>query len=51
MSERSKDGADGTALIAHLRAGLGEGAPGMRHPQDEAIIRDASQKLAPPKTS
>jgi type VI secretion system protein ImpL len=43
--------AESAALLAHLRAGLEEGAPEMRHPQDEAIIRDASQKLAPPKTT
>jgi type VI secretion system protein ImpL len=43
--------ADSAALLAHLRAGLEEGAPEMRHPQDEAIIRDARQKLAPPKNS
>jgi type VI secretion system protein ImpL len=43
--------ADSAALLAHLRAGLEEGAPEMRHPQDEAIIRDARQKLAPAKNS
>jgi type VI secretion system protein ImpL len=43
--------ADSAALLAHLRAGLAEGAPEMRHPQDEAIIRDARQKLAPAKNS
>jgi type VI secretion system protein ImpL len=43
--------ADGAALLGHLRAGLEQGAPEMRHPQDEAIIRDARQKLAGAKTS
>jgi type VI secretion system protein ImpL len=43
--------ADGAALLGHLKAGLEEGAPEMRHPQDEAIIRDARQKLAGAKTS
>jgi type VI secretion system protein ImpL len=43
--------ADSAALLAHLRAGLEEGAPEMRHPQDEAIIRDARQKLAPARNS
>jgi type VI secretion system protein ImpL len=43
--------ADAAALLAHMRAGLEEGAPEMRHPQDEAIIRDARQKLAPAKNS
>ncbi len=43
--------ADSAALLAHLRAGLEQGAPEMRHPQDEAIIRDARQKLAPAKSS
>jgi type VI secretion system protein ImpL len=43
--------ADSAALLAHLRAGLEEGVPEMRHPQDEAIIRDARQKLAPTKNS
>jgi type VI secretion system protein ImpL len=41
--------ADEAALLAHLRAGLEEGAPEMRHPRDEAIIREARQKLAPAK--
>ena len=44
-SWRLSDG-ERAALLAHLRAGLAEGAPEMRHPQDEAIIRDARQKLA-----
>ena len=44
-------GYDSAALLAHLRAGLEQGAPEMRHPQDEAIIRDARQKLAPAKSS
>jgi type VI secretion system protein ImpL len=43
--------ADSAALLAHLRAGLEEGVPEMRHPQDEAIIRDARQKLASAKNS
>jgi type VI secretion system protein ImpL len=43
--------AEGAALLAHLRAGLEEGALEMRHPQDEAIIREARQKLAAAKTS
>jgi type VI secretion system protein ImpL len=43
--------AESAALLAHLRAGLEEGAPEMRHPQDEAIIRDARQKLAPANNS
>jgi len=43
--------AESAALLAHLRAGLEEGAPEMRHPQDEAIIRDARQRLAPAKNS
>jgi type VI secretion system protein ImpL len=43
--------ADSAALLTHLRSGLEGGAPEMRHPQDEAIIRDARQKLAPAKTS
>jgi type VI secretion system protein ImpL len=38
--------AESAALLAHVRAGLEEGAPEMRHPRDEAIIRDARQKLA-----
>ena len=38
--------ADEAALLAHLRAGLEDGTPEMRHPRDEAIIRDARQKLA-----
>jgi type VI secretion system protein ImpL len=38
--------ADEAALLAHLRAGLEGGAPEMRHPRDEAIIKDAQQKLA-----
>jgi type VI secretion system protein ImpL len=42
---------DSAALLAHLRAGLEEGAQEMRHPQDEAIIREARQKLAPAKRS
>jgi type VI protein secretion system component VasK len=41
--------ADEAALLAHLRAGLEDGAPEMRHPRDEAIIRDAQQKLAAPR--
>jgi type VI secretion system protein ImpL len=43
--------ADSAALLAHLRAGLEDGAPEMRHPRDEAIIREARQKVAPPKNS
>jgi hypothetical protein len=38
--------AESTALLGHLRAGLEAGAPEMRHPRDEAIIRDARQKMA-----
>jgi type VI secretion system protein ImpL len=41
--------AEGAALMAHLRAGLESGAPEMRHPRDEAIIREARQKLAAPR--
>jgi type VI secretion system protein ImpL len=44
-------GADGAALLAHLKAGLEQGAPEMRHPQDEAIIREARQKLTAAKAS
>jgi type VI secretion system protein ImpL len=33
--------AESAALLAHLRAGLEGGAPEMRHPRDEAIIREA----------
>ena len=43
--------ADNAALLAHLRAGLETGAPEMRHPQDEVIIREARQRLAPNKNS
>ncbi|MFY9314300.1 MAG: type VI secretion system membrane subunit TssM [Burkholderiales bacterium] len=39
--------AESAALLAHLRAGLEGGAPEMRHPRDEAIIKEARQKLAP----
>jgi len=39
------------ALQAHLRAGFEAGTPEMRHPRDEAIIREARQKLAPAKAS
>jgi type VI secretion system protein ImpL len=42
--------ADEAALLAHLRAGLEDGAPEMRHPRDEAIIREARQKLGLQKT-
>jgi type VI secretion system protein ImpL len=41
--------ADEAVLLAHLRAGLEDGAPEMRHPRDEAIIKDAQQKLAASK--
>lgn len=41
--------ADRAALLTHLQAGLEGGVPEMRHPQDEAIIRDARQKQAAPK--
>ena len=41
--------ADEATLLAHLRAGLEDGAPEMRHPRDEAIIREARQKLGPQK--
>ena len=43
--------ADSAAFLAHLRTGLEEGTPEMRHPRDEAIIKDARQKLAPSKAS
>jgi type VI secretion system protein ImpL len=43
--------ADSAAMLAHLRAALEEGAPEMRHPRDEVIIREARQKLAPAKNS
>jgi type VI protein secretion system component VasK len=43
--------ADSVAFLAHLRSGLEGGAPEMRHPQDEAIIKEARQKLAPAKNS
>jgi type VI secretion system protein ImpL len=36
--------AEAAALLAHLRAGLEGGAPEMRHPRDEAIIREARQR-------
>jgi len=39
------------ALLAHLRAAFEAGTPEMRHPRDEAIIKDARQKLAPAKAS
>jgi type VI secretion system protein ImpL len=38
--------ADSAALLAHLRAGLEGGVPEMRHPRDEAIIKEARQKQA-----
>jgi type VI secretion system protein ImpL len=41
--------AEGAALLAHLRAGLEGGAPEMRHPLDEAIIKEARQKQAAPR--
>ena len=41
--------ADEAVLLAHLRTGLEEGAPEMQHPRDEAIIREARQKLAAAK--
>jgi hypothetical protein len=43
--------AESAALLAHLRAGLEAGTPEMRHPRDEAIIKEARQKLAPAKAS
>ncbi len=43
--------AETAALLTHLRAGLEAGKPEMRHPRDEAIIREARQKLAAAKTS
>ncbi len=43
--------AESAALLAHLRAGLEIGTLEMRHPPDEAIIKDARQKLAPARTS
>lgn len=43
-------GAEAAALREHLQAGLENGKPEMRHPQDEAIIREARQKLVPAKT-
>jgi type VI secretion system protein ImpL len=42
--------ADSAAFLAHLRSGLEDGTPEMRHPRDEAIIREARQKMAPAKT-
>jgi len=42
--------ADGAALLAHLQAGMEDGAQEMRHPRDEAIIKEARQKLAPAKS-
>ncbi len=41
--------ADSAAMLTHLRAGLEGGAPEMRHPRDEVIIKEALQKLATPK--
>jgi len=41
--------ADNASLLAHLRAGLESGTPEMRHPRDEAIIREARQKQAAAK--
>jgi type VI secretion system protein ImpL len=41
--------AEGAALLAHLRAGMEAGAPEMRHPRDEAIIKAAREKRAPAK--
>ena len=41
--------ADQAALLAHLQAGLEDGAPEMRHPRDEAIIKEGRQKQAPQK--
>jgi type VI secretion system protein ImpL len=41
--------AEEAVLLAHLRAGLEDGAPEMRHPRDEAIIREARQKAGPQK--
>jgi len=43
--------ADSAAFLAHLRSGLEGSGPEMRHPQDEAIIKEARQKLAPAKGS
>jgi type VI secretion system protein ImpL len=43
--------ADEAALLAHLRSGLEEGAPEMRHPRDEAIIREARQRFAAARTT
>jgi len=42
--------AESAALLAHLRAGMEAGAPEMRHPRDEVIIKEARQKLATIKT-
>jgi len=39
------------ALAGHLKAGLAEGAPEVRHPRDEAIIKAARQLLGAGKTS
>lgn len=36
---------ENAALLAHLGAALEEGAPEMRHRRDEAIIREARQRL------
>jgi hypothetical protein len=43
--------AESAALLVHLRSGLEEGRLEVHHPRDEAIIRDARQKMAPAKTS
>jgi type VI secretion system protein ImpL len=43
--------ADRAALAAHLQAALEDGAPEVRHPRDEAIIKDARQRLATGKPS
>jgi type VI secretion system protein ImpL len=43
--------AERAALMAHLRAGLEDGRLEVRHPRDEAIIKDAREKIAPAKTS
>ena len=42
---------ESAAMLAHLRAGMEAGAPEMRHPRDEVIIKEARQKLATIKNS
>ena len=42
-------GTEGADLAGHLRASLEQGRPEMRHSRDEAIIKEARQKLAAAK--